>query len=212
MNQKTTLAIPKQDANEVSETATAFNDNSTQQDDGKYGAYHSIFELYPLLRGLSRSMSSDPDFPSHLSSNSSLHTSPSTRTSLSSSPSVLAEPSSYFLSSSSLPELNLDALKLAAIGKVLHPFKRICRYEVPGGGTCRDEGCDDVHLSRLQGVNMEPSGTCWVGFFFGGSSCSGLFFKTFFSFLLVYLFFLVLDFVFVFTLLFRRSRCGPVPV
>lgn len=158
MNQKTTLAIPKQDANEVSEIATAFNDNS-QQDDGKYGAYNSIFELYPLLRGHSRSMSSDPDFPSHLSSHSSLHMYPSTRTSLSSSPSVLAEPSSYFLSASSLPELNLEALKSAAIGKVLHPFKRICRYEVPGGGTCRDEGCDDVHLSRLQGVTVEPSGT-----------------------------------------------------
>jgi len=157
VNQKTTLAIPKQDANEVSETATAFNDNNTQQADGKYRAYHSIFELYPLLRGHSRSMSSDSDFPFHLSSHSSLHMYPSTRTSLSSSPSVLAEPSSHFLSSSSLPELNLEALKLAAIGKVLHPFKRICRYEVPGGGMCRDEGCDDVHLSRLQGVNIEPS-------------------------------------------------------
>lgn len=101
----------------------------------------------------------DPDFPSHLSSHSSLHMYPSTRTSLSSSPSVLAEPSSYYLSASSLPELNLEALKSAAIGKVLHPFKRICRYEVPGGGTCRDEGCDDVHLSRLQGETVEPSGT-----------------------------------------------------
>ena len=159
MNQKTTLAIPKQDANEVSETATAFNDNNTPQEDGKYRVYHSIFELYPLLRGHLRSLSSDPDFPSHLSSHSSLHMYPSTRTSLSSSSSVLAEPSSYFLSSSSLPELNLEALKLAAIGKVLHPFKRICRFEVPGGGTCRDEGCDDVHLSRLQGVTVEPSGT-----------------------------------------------------
>jgi hypothetical protein len=159
MNQKTTLAIPKQDANEVWETAPAFNDNNSQQDDDrKYGAYHSIFELYPLLRGHSRSMSSDPDFPSHLSSHSSLHTFPSTRT-LSSSPSMLAEPSSYFLSASSLPELNLEALKSAAIGKVLHPFKRICQYEVPGGGTCRDEGCDDVHLSRLQGETVEPSGT-----------------------------------------------------
>lgn len=159
MNQKTTLAIRKQDANEVWETATAFNDNNGQQDDGKYGAYHSIFELYPLLRGHSRSMSSDPDFSSHLSSHSSLHMCPSTRTSLSSSPSVLAEPSSYFISTSSLPELNLEALKSAAIGKVLHPFKQICRYEVPGGGTCRDEGCDDVHLSRLQGEIVEPSGT-----------------------------------------------------
>ena len=154
------FAIPKQDANElVSETATAFNDNNSQQDDGKFRAYNSVFELYPLLRGHSRTMSSDPDFHSHLSSHSSLHMYPSTRPSLSSSPSMLAEPSSYFFSASSLPELNLEALKSAAIGKVLHPFKQICRYEVPGGGTCRDEGCDDVHLSRLQDETVEPSGT-----------------------------------------------------
>jgi len=157
------LAIPKLDANElVSETSTAFNDNNSQQDDGKYGVYNSIFELYPLLRGYSLPMSSDPKFSSHLSSLSSSHMYPSTRTTLSSSSSVPTEPSSYFLSASSssfLPELNLRALKLAAIGKVLHPFKQICRYEVPGGGTCRDEGCDDVHLSRLQGTTVEPSGT-----------------------------------------------------
>ena len=143
------LATPRQDANElVSEASAAFNNNNSQDDNENYGVYNSIFELYPLLRG-----SSDPDF---YSSSHSMY--PSTRT-LSSS-SVLAEPSSYFLSassSSSLPKLNLRALKLAAIAKVIHPFKQICRYEVPGNGTCRDEGCDDVHLSRLQAV--EPSGT-----------------------------------------------------
>ncbi|KAF8799003.1 hypothetical protein BYT27DRAFT_7121907, partial [Phlegmacium glaucopus] len=146
----------------VSETSTAFN--NSRQDDGKYEVYDSIFELYPLLRGYSRPMSSDPKFPSHLSSlSSSTYMYPLTRTTSSSSSVVPAEPSSYFLSVSSsssfLPELNLKALKLAAIGKVLHPFKQICRYEVPGGGTCRDEGCDDVHLSRLQGATVEPSGT-----------------------------------------------------
>ena len=104
-------------------------------------------------------MSLDLDFPSHLSSHSSLHMYPLPRTSLSSSSSVLAEPSSSFLSASSsrfLPELNLKALRLAAIGKAFHPFKRLCRYEVPGGGACRDEGCDDVHLSSAA---VEPSGT-----------------------------------------------------
>ena len=162
MNRKTISAIPKQDANElVSEIPTASNDINSQPDDGKYEVYHSIFELYPLLGDYSRPMSSDLDFSSPLSSHSPLHMYPSTRTSLSSS-SVLAEPSSHFLSASSssfFPELNLKALKLAAIGKVLPPSKRICQYEVPGGGTCRDEGCDDVHLSRLQGTTVEPSGT-----------------------------------------------------
>jgi hypothetical protein len=163
VNEETTLVIPKQDANElVSETLIAFNDLNSQQDVAKYEVYKSIFGLYPLLRGHLRPMSPDLDFPSHLSSHSSLHMYPLPRTSLSPSSSVLAEPSSYLLSASSssfLPKVNLKALRLAVMGKVLHPFKRICRYEVPGGGTCRDEGCDDVHLSRLQGVAVEPSGT-----------------------------------------------------
>jgi hypothetical protein len=47
----------------------------------------------------------------------------------------------------------------------LDPSKQICQYELPGGGICRDEGCQDVHLSRgLDGANVddvEPSGT-WL--------------------------------------------------
>ncbi|KAI0926748.1 hypothetical protein AcV5_007455 [Taiwanofungus camphoratus] len=35
------------------------------------------------------------------------------------------------------------------------PSTRICQYEVPGGGECRDRDCQDVHLSRLHSV--EPS-------------------------------------------------------
>ncbi|KAF7365120.1 MADS-box transcription factor [Mycena venus] len=31
----------------------------------------------------------------------------------------------------------------------LDPVKRICQYEVPGGGVCRDAGCEDVHLNRV---------------------------------------------------------------
>ncbi|KAG1772426.1 hypothetical protein EDD22DRAFT_434033 [Suillus occidentalis] len=26
---------------------------------------------------------------------------------------------------------------------------RVCQYEVPGGGVCRDKNCNDLHLSRL---------------------------------------------------------------
>jgi hypothetical protein len=32
---------------------------------------------------------------------------------------------------------------------------RICQFEVPGGGECRDAACGDIHLSLLQ---MEPHG------------------------------------------------------
>jgi len=29
--------------------------------------------------------------------------------------------------------------------------RRVCQYEVPGGGVCRDSSCEDLHLSRLAG-------------------------------------------------------------
>ena len=32
---------------------------------------------------------------------------------------------------------------------------RICQFEVPGGGECRDAACGDVHLSQLE---VEPNG------------------------------------------------------
>lgn len=64
-----------------------------------------------------------------------------------------------------LPSLvlpDLQPLKLATVMKHLDPSKQLCQYEVPGGGVCRDEGCDDVHLSRLRmyvdGDALEPSG------------------------------------------------------
>lgn len=70
-------------------------------------------------------------------------------------------------SSSSIPIPNLKPLRLATASKLLDPLKQVCRYEVPGGGVCRDEGCEDVHLSRIfgfrgaSGTGAEPSGT-WL--------------------------------------------------
>jgi hypothetical protein len=61
-------------------------------------------------------------------------------------------------SSSASP--NLNPLKVATAVKALDPSKRVCQYEVPGGGICRDPGCEDVHLSRVLDGVMEPSGTC----------------------------------------------------
>ncbi|KAL6308413.1 hypothetical protein BKA93DRAFT_764728 [Sparassis latifolia] len=52
--------------------------------------------------------------------------------------------------------IDLEPLKMVAAGRVLmDPTKRICRYEIPGGGECRDRNCEDVHLSRLSSV--EPN-------------------------------------------------------
>jgi hypothetical protein len=73
-----------------------------------------------------------------------------------------------FSSSSSLPSSvvfvpDLKPLRKAACFKALDPSKQICQYELPGGGVCRDEGCQEVHLSRrLDGASVdgiEPSGT-----------------------------------------------------
>ncbi|KDR82919.1 hypothetical protein GALMADRAFT_220915 [Galerina marginata CBS 339.88] len=101
-----------------------------------------------------------------MSPQSSSHMYPPMRSSLSSSRSVYTEhpTSSYSLhtSSSGFSLPNLKPLKLAAMAKLLDPFKRLCQYEIPAGGTCRDDGCEDMHLSRLVGTTemgiTEPSG------------------------------------------------------
>ncbi|EDR13289.1 uncharacterized protein LACBIDRAFT_308982 [Laccaria bicolor S238N-H82] len=94
----------------------------------------------------------------------------------SSSPS---DPSGYLTSSSSyttptyFPLPTLKPLKLATASKVLDPTKQVCQYEVPGGGTCRDEECEDLHLSRLISMGgVEPSGTsCGLAPVAGVRSC-----------------------------------------
>jgi len=75
--------------------------------------------------------------------------------------SSLSDPSGYLTYSSSyttptfFPLPTLKPLKLATASKVLDPTKQVCQYEVPGGGTCRDEECEDLHLISMGGV--EPS-------------------------------------------------------
>jgi hypothetical protein len=54
---------------------------------------------------------------------------------------------------------NLESLRVLATAQRMadNGFEngRICQFEVPGGGECRDEACDDIHLSLLQ---VEPHG------------------------------------------------------
>jgi hypothetical protein len=38
---------------------------------------------------------------------------------------------------------------LSLITRLVDPKKRLCQYEVPGGGECRDGSCEDIHLGRL---------------------------------------------------------------
>ncbi|KAF8889988.1 hypothetical protein CPB84DRAFT_1406661 [Gymnopilus junonius] len=159
MKRLSTLPVlPKQDERK-SEITSAANDNN---DHRAFEFYQSLFESYPLLLSQTRSM----DLSSHfhdMSSQSLSHMYPFMRPSLSSdSPHVYTEPSSSYSSSTSSAGIalpNLQPLKVAALAKVLNPTQRLCQYEVPGGGTCRDDGCRDVHLNRLEGEMgaAEPS-------------------------------------------------------
>jgi len=55
--------------------------------------------------------------------------------------------------------LNLRRLRLQAAARRMTDNNlenvRICQFEVPGGGECRDSACDDMHLSQLE---VEPNG------------------------------------------------------
>ncbi|KAH9179161.1 hypothetical protein EDB89DRAFT_1925671 [Lactarius sanguifluus] len=54
--------------------------------------------------------------------------------------------------------LNLKQLKMQAAARRLSETQfenaRICQFEVPGGGECRDADCGDMHLSQLE---VEPN-------------------------------------------------------
>lgn len=124
--------------------------------------YESPLESYPLLRDRSRLPLPDTPPPFSASSTSSF-------TSVVSVPptSASSHQSSHSSSSSSIPGFpprialpDLKPLKYQTILKSMDPDKRICRYEVPGGGVCRDQQCEDVHLSR--DMNVEPSGASYM--------------------------------------------------
>ncbi|KAF7985557.1 hypothetical protein HWV62_3817 [Athelia sp. TMB] len=70
----------------------------------------------------------------------------------------LSSSSSFASTSYTVPDL--APLKKSTSFKALDPSKQICQYELPGGGVCRDAGCEDIHLSRVADVdsrNAEPS-------------------------------------------------------
>ncbi|KAG6849930.1 hypothetical protein H0H93_003459 [Arthromyces matolae] len=125
-----------------------------------FSAYDSPLSWYPLLASRSnlfRSLSNSSSFSSITTSfSSSAH---NTSSSSSSSTSSLALSSSS--SGGGFGTITLLPLKLATATKMLDPAKRLCQYEVPGPGVCRDEGCEDMHLSRIMGPDghggVDPS-------------------------------------------------------
>jgi hypothetical protein len=56
-----------------------------------------------------------------------------------------------------MPNLKSLRMQAAARRMTVSNFEnvRICRFEVPGGGECRDASCGDMHLSQLE---VEPNG------------------------------------------------------
>lgn len=134
----------------------------------EHAVYISIFDSYPLLRSRpllqidSSIISLNPQTsPSLASSSNPNHTNIS-----SPSHNVSYTPSSSFfmsrhLSPSLLPDLR--PLRLATASQFLGSSKRLCQYEIPGGGRCADAGCEDIHISRMGGsasmdANVEPGG------------------------------------------------------
>ena len=114
-------------------------DTSLRDRHDRFKPYQSLMSLYPLLR-MHLPHSIEARFP------------------VLSSASPVDHPGS-FASSGVLPALDVKPLKAAAIRKWWSDSSRkLCQYEVPGGGECRDHECQDVHPSRVWAV--EPSGTC----------------------------------------------------
>ncbi|KAF9524287.1 hypothetical protein CPB83DRAFT_861548 [Crepidotus variabilis] len=106
----------------------------------RFNSYSSPFASYPLLRDHTSTpydhLRPSPGSPATLYS-PSVHTT-YTRFSTNDTSSRV---------SSFIPDLR--PLRLLSYSKHLDTSKRLCQYEIPGGGTCRDDNCEDVHLSKL---------------------------------------------------------------
>ncbi|KAK0464440.1 uncharacterized protein EV420DRAFT_1043216 [Desarmillaria tabescens] len=158
-----------------------------QDEADQFTAYASLFSSYPLLRSWStandsaaRTSEQTPSlktWPSARALSSNTSTSLSSITSFSSFSTMPRSRSSSASSIHSdmhihrlLPAPDLRLLKTATATKLLDPSKRICQYEIPGGGVCRDAGCEDIHPSRLNnqqsspGQSMDPSGEWFASY------------------------------------------------
>lgn len=92
----------------------------------RYKAYEPILSSYPLLSGHSLASQQSPQ--------------------ASSTRSWLRVPDLKPL------KLRTALRSIAAAGS---QGQRVCQYEVPGGGECRDVKCGDLHIGRIA---VEPSG------------------------------------------------------
>ena len=51
----------------------------------------------------------------------------------------------------------LKSLKMVTLFRSLDPDRSICQFEIPGGGVCRDDKCEHLHIER-ELETWEPSG------------------------------------------------------
>jgi hypothetical protein len=117
-----------------------------------WATYQSPLESYPLLR-----WNSQIAVDAAISSSGFAGSSPSHLTTPTNQDQSSTESSSGSMSSSTPDWLDMKVLKTFIACKGFDTDRRICQYEVPGGGECRDAQCEDVHISRAS--VMEPGGT-----------------------------------------------------
>jgi len=126
----------------------------------RFKPYRSIFSSYSSLRPGSTSSNSS-------SSTTSPHTPSAALLSTNSPTSYMFHQfsSSFSLTSQAQPNINsadlsdlgtqidLASLRHSVVAEI-DPHRRLCQFEIPGGGVCKDSTCPDVHSREF-----EPSDT-----------------------------------------------------
>ncbi|PPR04106.1 hypothetical protein CVT24_010679 [Panaeolus cyanescens] len=131
---------PRPDAKE----STIFNHDVLGEQ--VYSEYRSPLALYPRLSR--KGIDADYQVSSYdLSQPSTVSFLPSTK------------PNSSSTTSLNTLKLDLQPLKLDVITRSMDPLKRLCQYEIPGPGVCRDKDCEDIHLSKIESLEPDDNET-----------------------------------------------------
>jgi hypothetical protein len=121
----------------------------------RWSTYQSPLQSYPFSRWHLRPTGPSDYVNGSMSSGSngqSILTHSGSFSSNSASGSTLADPKDATMTGNLL-----RSLKMATLYKALDPGRRICQFEIPGGGVCRNDKCEDLHIER-ELESWEPSG------------------------------------------------------
>ncbi|TFK28067.1 hypothetical protein FA15DRAFT_665850 [Coprinopsis marcescibilis] len=117
-------------------------DSATDNPETNFQSYSSMFASYPSLRLTLASLSqADANHTAAPFGSGDVHRSCSFEEFTSSSEQSLTS--------------ELNSLRETILTKSLDPNKKICQFEIPGDGVCRDANCDDVHPSRLRQLDLD---------------------------------------------------------